>query len=52
VKLTITPYLCISIKFQAKIAEFHRIKIPPEAPTEGEYTKLSNLLGQHFLINL
>jgi hypothetical protein len=35
-----------------KIDEFDIMRMPPEAPTEGEYTKLSKCLGQNFLINL
>jgi hypothetical protein len=29
---------------------FQRMIIPPEAPTEGAKEKLSNCLGQHFLM--
>jgi hypothetical protein len=30
--------------------EFQMTKIPPEAPTDGKKAKLSNILGQKFLI--
>jgi hypothetical protein len=44
------PNLCISTKTPEKIEEFHKMIIPPEAPIGGENTKLSNHLGQNFLI--
>jgi hypothetical protein len=39
------PKLLVSIRAPVKIAEFQRTIIPPEAPFEGEYAKLSNLFG-------
>jgi hypothetical protein len=32
-----------------KIASFQTIRIPPEAPMDGRYANLLNLLGQNFL---
>jgi hypothetical protein len=45
------PKLFMSIKTPVKIAEFQRTIMPPEAPFEGEYAKLSNHFGQNFRIN-
>jgi hypothetical protein len=50
VKLTMMPNVLTSTNTPVKTEEFHRIMIPPEAPTEGEKTKLLYLLGQNFLI--
>jgi hypothetical protein len=35
VKFIIRPNLLVSISKPAKIAEFYKTMIPPEAPTEG-----------------
>jgi hypothetical protein len=41
VKLIVIANLLISMRTPTKTAEFHSTIIPPDAPTEGEYAKLS-----------
>ena len=50
VKDTIIPNGLISTNVPVNMLEHHSTRIPPEAPEEGEKTKLSNLHRQNFLI--
>jgi hypothetical protein len=43
------PKGCVSINKPSKTDEFQSTIIPPDAPTEGEKVKQSNLLGANFL---
>jgi hypothetical protein len=52
VKLITIEKRCNSTNVPEKIAKLHRKIMPPEAPTEGEYTKLSNRFGQKPLMIL
>jgi hypothetical protein len=40
--------VCRSNTFTVKREEFHTTRMPPDAPTDGTYSNLSNLLGTKF----
>jgi hypothetical protein len=41
---------CISVTDPSNKLPFHPMSIPPEAPTDGEKTNLSNFRGAKFLM--